>query len=142
MVNTSTLLHLPPIKYILSPNRNFRFKDSRPKPPSGHGKGHSLPPRLEAKSKYAKKILHRFSAKHAKQTHLLLSGTPKKSDNFKLPLLSWHLTQPEIGQLQGAHSQLLEKRRYSKILCNALVFCWNQTPPEIGQLQGAHSQLL
>ena len=78
-----------------------------------------------------------FSAKEfvvVRHYHFVGTGLDQKSDNFKVPFLScnvgafrssylsclglcWHLTQPEIGQLQGASWA----RRCSSI-CPALVF--------------------
>ena len=55
--------------------------------------------------------------------------------------LCWNRTQPEIGQLQSAHSELLWKEALILHL-SCIRLCWHLTQPEIGQLQGAHSELL
>ena len=52
----------------------------------------------------------------------------------------WHRTQPEIGQLQGAHSELLWKEAWPHHF-SGLALCWHRIPPEIGQLQGAPHEL-
>ena len=72
------------------------------------------------------------------------TGLNHKSDNFRVPLicsnenriwsnvlcigLSWHPTPPEIGQLQGARSELLwkEGRIYQS---SGLGLCWHRTQP-------------
>ena len=54
--------------------------------------------------------------------------------------LCWHRTQPEIGQLRGAHSAAATKRGFFSIICRALGLCWHRSPPEIGQLPGAQTQ--
>ena len=87
----------------------------------------------------------------------LLSGTTKKSDNLKVPILScyekrchsiicgalifcWHLTPTKNGRLQGAHYQLLWREVFfCSLLCQGLY--WHPTPPEIGRLQGALPEL-
>ena len=55
--------------------------------------------------------------------------------------LCWHRTQPEIGQLQDAPSELLWKEALLQYL-SCLALCWHPTQPEIGQLQDAPSELL
>ena len=74
----------PPFEKYADTKSGFQiYKDSHPKRPVGHGKGHSSPPRLKAISKKTENIIvHRFSAKHCVGT---ASGTTKKLDMFKLP---------------------------------------------------------
>ena len=55
--------------------------------------------------------------------------------------LCWHRTQPEIGQLEGAHCELLREEAFLHHVSGPCL-CWHRTQPEIGQLQSAHSELL
>ena len=55
-------------------------------------------------------------------------------------LLAPDSTTPAIGQLQGAHSELLCIETLIHHL-SCLGLCWHLTQPAIGQLQDAHSEL-